>query len=144
MATRLLLSPRDPRRTVLLPLALPLGFLIAAVLGLLLVGPSIAGPSPAGSTSARSLTEPDSFVSPGPASRSGGSGEPSAAAGRVLQRHDCWTGAAPADMQGRAPGHVVVTRADRVRYGGPRLVGVALRHVFEEPVAGLSVQGFCR
>ena len=27
----------------------------------------------------------------------------------LIAEHDCWTGAAPADMKGQLPGHVVVT-----------------------------------
>jgi len=31
--------------------------------------------------------------------------------GDLVAKHDCWTGAAPADMEGKMPGHVVVTKA---------------------------------
>lgn len=62
----------------------------------------------------------------------------------LVQRHDCWTGAAPAEQAGRVPGHVVVT----VRGGDPQLsatlVDAALAHVFEVPRRGLTVHAFCR
>lgn len=68
-------------------------------------------------------------------------------AAALVVEHDCWTGEAPADVV--TPGHVVVTlrRDDRLvtRYGGARLTGRALEHVFGEPDPQvLVVHGFCR
>lgn len=67
---------------------------------------------------------------------------PSAAA-HLVQRHDCWTGAAPGDVT--LPGHVVVTLPDgETVYGGERLVGRALAQVFDGADHGLTVHAFCR
>lgn len=63
----------------------------------------------------------------------------------LVERHDCWTGAAPADQVGKIPGRVVVvTAAGDVRYGGAGLVDKALEQVFEVVDHGLTVHGFCR
>ena len=61
----------------------------------------------------------------------------------VVARHDCWTGAAPADMVGRLPGHVVATVRGRTVYSA-RLVGPALDQVFGDVDNDLIVHGFCR
>lgn len=49
----------------------------------------------------------------------------------LVERHDCWTGDAPADVT--VPGHVVVTLVDEqgesTFVGGRRLVGPALDYV---------------
>lgn len=62
----------------------------------------------------------------------------------LLAKHDCWTGEAPADMQGVVPGHVIVTKGASPVYGGTRLVGQALEQIFEDVDHGLTVHGFCR
>lgn len=62
----------------------------------------------------------------------------------LLARYDCWTGDAPADMEGKVPGHVVVTRDGRTVYGGPRLASQALAQIFEGVDHDLTVHGFCR
>lgn len=62
----------------------------------------------------------------------------------LVKQHDCWTGAAPADMEGKLPGHVVVSRGVAPEYGGRRLVDLALRQIFEGEDHGLTVHGFCR
>lgn len=69
--------------------------------------------------------------------------QPSAAE-RLVERHGCWTGAAPADVE--VPGHVVVTWPGAVSasYGGRRAVGAALEHVFGDERRGMVVHGFCR
>lgn len=61
----------------------------------------------------------------------------------LIQRHDCWTGEAPA---GVIPGHVVVTIDGHVAptYGGPALTGQALDQLFGGKDAGLTVHAFCR
>lgn len=56
----------------------------------------------------------------------------------------CWTGEAPADMVGQFPGHVVVTVHGETRKAGARMVGKALRQVFDGEQHGLTVHGFCR
>ena len=61
----------------------------------------------------------------------------------MVARHDCWTGAAPADMVGRLPGHVVATVRGRTVYSA-RLVGPALDQVFGDVDNHLIVHGFCR
>lgn len=70
-------------------------------------------------------------------------------AARLLERHDCWTGDAPADMVGVLPGHVVLTVDTagelHTSYGGERQVGRALDHLFATPDPGVvRVHGFCR
>lgn len=67
-------------------------------------------------------------------------GSPSA----LLAEHDCWTGEAPADMQGVIPGHVVVTVDGVTRVGGERMVEKALGQMFAGEDHGLRVSGFCR
>lgn len=63
----------------------------------------------------------------------------------LVARHDCWSGPAPADMEGKMPGHVVVTLPDgEIRYGGSHLVGKALDQIFSDAEYGLTVHGFCR
>lgn len=62
----------------------------------------------------------------------------------LVAEHDCWTGEAPADMQGVVPGHVVVTVDGSTRLGGERMVGKALEQLFEGADHGLIVAGFCR
>ncbi len=65
-------------------------------------------------------------------------------ADRLVERHDCWSGAAPSDMAGKVPGHVVVTTpAGRAVYSA-RLVGPALDQTFGGDDAGLLVHAFCR
>ncbi len=79
-----------------------------------------------------------------------GSSGPQAAPGSVpwlVERHDCWSGAAPPDMAGAVPGHAVVTwpGADDATYGGRRAVEAALEQVFgDEETPGLEVHAFCR
>ena len=62
----------------------------------------------------------------------------------LLDEHGCWTGEAPAQMQGVIPGHVVVTVDGGPRLGGDRMVGRALEQIFEDADHGLTVHGFCR
>lgn len=63
--------------------------------------------------------------------------------GDLVERHDCWTGAAPHDVD--MPGHVVVTTPNgTARYAGPRMVGLALDQVFAGADNGLTVHAFCR
>lgn len=70
---------------------------------------------------------------------------PDAGANALLREHGCWAGAAPADMKGKLPGHVVVTTAqDRTVYAGVRMVGKALDQQFGGKHYGLTVWGFCR
>ena len=64
---------------------------------------------------------------------------------RLLEAHHCWTHQAPHAMQGKVPGHVVVTtRSGKTRYGGAHLVGRALDQEFAHKRAGLTVWAFCR
>lgn len=62
----------------------------------------------------------------------------------LADRHDCWSGEAPADMRGVLPGHVVVTVNGRPRYAGERMVGKALEQIFEGADHGITVHAFCR
>lgn len=62
----------------------------------------------------------------------------------LAQQHGCWSGEAPADMQGKIPGHVVVIREGRAVYGGPHLVGLAMDQIFNDVPHGLDVIAFCR
>lgn len=62
-----------------------------------------------------------------------------------IQKHDCWTGEAPADMTGKMPGHVVVAKgAADATYSGSKMVGQALSQIFEGKDHDLTVYGFCR
>lgn len=66
-------------------------------------------------------------------------------ADRLMERHGCWSGEAPADMQGVIPGGAVVTEAGRTRFvKSDAAVGNALDHVFGNPTEIESVHGFCR
>lgn len=58
----------------------------------------------------------------------------------LVERHDCWTGAAPAGVEA---GHVVVTRDGRTVYGGRALVEQAIAQHFYGVDHGLTVHGFC-
>lgn len=64
----------------------------------------------------------------------------------LIEKHDCWTGDAPADMKGKIPGHVVLTlKNGRTVYHGDLGVEAALQHVFEGPLPGIrTVHAFCR
>lgn len=59
----------------------------------------------------------------------------------LIERHDCWTSDAPADMRGELPGHAVVTVGGRVRYTDST---AALEHVFHSEHPQMVVHGFCR
>lgn len=61
---------------------------------------------------------------------------------QLVEAHDCWTGAAPGDVE--VPGHVIVSDGAGPRYGGERLVDLALRQLFEGEDHGLLVHAFCR
>lgn len=65
---------------------------------------------------------------------------------QLIVAHDCWVLSAPADMEGRMPGHAVVTWPgdDEPSYGGARAVKVGLGHHFEKAVAGFEPHAFCR
>ena len=71
-------------------------------------------------------------------------GSHASAAQRLLDRHDCWSDRAPADMAGRLPGHVVVSSGAGAPHYSARMVGAALDHVFHGKHPGLTVHGFCR
>lgn len=63
----------------------------------------------------------------------------------LIAEHDCWTGDAPADMEGELPGHVVVSLPNgEVVYGGERMVGKAFDQIFDGVDHGLTVAAFCR
>lgn len=63
----------------------------------------------------------------------------------MAEENDCWTGSAPADMVGKIPGHVLVTKPNGKRVvGGPVLVGKALDQQFAGEDHGLIIHGFCR
>src|SRR5688500_5950654 len=62
---------------------------------------------------------------------------------QIAEAHDCWTGQAPSDMEGRMPGHVVVTRKGRTVYSTAQ-VGPALEQLFAGSDHGLTVHAFCR
>jgi hypothetical protein len=82
-------------------------------------------------------------VAEGPVS---GPPAPTGSAEWWIDRHDCWTDEAPPDMQGRVPGHAVVTWPgdDEPSYGGRLVVQAALAHVFEGKHPDLVVHAFCR
>lgn len=63
--------------------------------------------------------------------------------GMILE-NGCWRGEAPADMAGKFPGHVVVTKDGMPRVGGAPMVSKALAQVFDGADHGLTVHAFCR
>jgi hypothetical protein len=65
-------------------------------------------------------------------------------ADRLVDRHGCWSGPAPADMADRMPGHVVVSVADGRTVYSAVLVGAALDQTFGDRDSGLLVHAFCR
>lgn len=65
-------------------------------------------------------------------------------ADHLIQKHDCWTGEAPADMRGKVPGHVIISEAGTPRRGGAKAVDQALGQIFEGEDHGLEVYAFCR
>jgi hypothetical protein len=70
---------------------------------------------------------------------------PAARAQQMVARHGCWRAQPPPDMTNKVPGHVVVTtHSGRTRYGGARLVELALGQLFEGKKADLKIWGFCR
>lgn len=63
----------------------------------------------------------------------------------LVERHGCWTGQPPADMEGVIPGHVVVTAPGQdPRYAGEAMVAKALGQVFDGEDHGLTIHAFCR
>lgn len=62
----------------------------------------------------------------------------------LMEQHGCWEGSAPKDMEGKMPGHVVVTKGATTRYAGEAMVGKALDQIFNGVDHGLTVHGFCR
>lgn len=62
----------------------------------------------------------------------------------LLEAHGCWTGEAPADMQGVIPGHVVVSIGANPEYRGAAMVGQAFDQIFDGIDHGITVHGFCR
>lgn len=63
---------------------------------------------------------------------------------QLVEQHGCWSGMAPPDMEGKTPGHVVVTKNGRTWYAGPRMVQQALGQQFADQYHGLTIHGFCR
>jgi hypothetical protein len=61
----------------------------------------------------------------------------------LIARHGCSTGNAPAEMEGRIPGHVVATDDGHTVYSAG-LVRRALKDVFERDDPSLQVHAFCR
>jgi hypothetical protein len=71
--------------------------------------------------------------------------DPSTTAGqRLMHKHDCWSGQAPAEHAGKVPGAAVVIPAGSDKpVHGPAWVDPAFEHVFEGKRPGLTVLGFC-
>ena len=65
-------------------------------------------------------------------------------ADRLTEKYGCWSGAAPADMAGQLPGHVVVSIANGRTVYSAALVGPALDQTFGGDDADLLVHAFCR
>jgi hypothetical protein len=65
--------------------------------------------------------------------------------GWFVEKYDCWTGEAPADMQGKMPGHVIITEKNVTYRAGEKKVGEALSVIFEGKVTGIQeIHAFCR
>ncbi len=58
----------------------------------------------------------------------------------MVAQGECWTGAQPADMEGKVPGHVWVGG----QYYGPKMVAKALEQVFGDVNHHIGVNAFCR
>lgn len=87
------------------------------------------------------------FVGPGhEPPQSGGPLTVEAVVMDLIEEHGCWMGAAPQDMEGRRPGHAVITwpGEEGPVYGGPRAVTAGLEHRFEGKHESLLVHAFCR
>lgn len=98
-----------------------------------------------------SHTTPTGSVDSGPdaimAIRPHAEGSPAAVLARMGDR--CWQGAAPADMEGKMPGHVIVRFKEdgpggKVVVRGERIVGKALDQIFNHNDWHLDVIAFCR
>lgn len=64
----------------------------------------------------------------------------------LIDRHECWSGAAPRAWEGVTPAGVVMTRPGThspVHLTSQRAVDRALAHVFAAPEPGMWVHGFC-
>lgn len=110
-------------RSVLVPAMLGLGFVASSQLVAAGVVPQIGVTAP--------VPQPAPLVTVDPVQT-------------MVEDHGCWTGEAPADMEGVFPGHVVVTRDGELVYGGRKLAGQALSQIFEGEDHGLDVHAFCR
>lgn len=65
--------------------------------------------------------------------------------GWFVEKFDCWTGEAPADMQGKFPGHVIITEKNVTRRAGEKKVSEALDSIFEGKPTGIQeIHAFCR
>lgn len=64
----------------------------------------------------------------------------------LVADNGCWMGTAPPDMEGKLPGHAVVTWPGEKlpTYGGARAVRAGLEHYFEDKHERLQVHAFCR
>lgn len=114
---------------------MPLPRRLAFIAGFALTGAiSVAMASSGHLTSESSTTPPTSSAATAPDR-----------VAQLVTRHGCWTGQAPADMQGQLPGHVVVTPAGATEpiRGGSLWVGRALEHAFDGKHPGLTVHAFC-
>jgi hypothetical protein len=58
----------------------------------------------------------------------------------LIDAHDCWTDAAPADMVGKFPAHAIVGG----KYVGKRLTDQAFDQAIGGHDHGLTVSAFCR
>lgn len=73
--------------------------------------------------------------------------DPSPTSNLPVHGHGCWSGEAPADMEGKVPGGVVVTLhpGETPAYlHTPKAVGAALDHVFSGLHPEMTVWSFCR
>ena len=93
--------------------------------------------------SVSTMVQPSSIVFPEQQAPATAAPQPTQAE-RLVERHGCWTGEAPADMVGVIPGHVVVVKDGQAVYGADRLVGQALGQAFDGEDHGLQIIAFCR
>lgn len=61
---------------------------------------------------------------------------------RLMDKADCWTGEAPADVE--VPGHVLINTPTGPRVAGPAKVGQALEQIFDGADHNLDIVAFCR
>lgn len=118
-------AARPLRRALVSPCLLVMAFGLTVGLG--------SGLEQLGSAPVQVITAQDSSPSPKPP-----------VGQRLLDKHDCWSGRAPAEQADAIPAAAVVIPAGSDEpVHGSSWVEPAFEHVFEDKRPGLTVLGFC-